>query len=412
MQLVSAAGQHGGQQVVQMAGGQPMMVMQSQGQVTSASSAPVTSDAALAQLAAEAGLLEAGEAGEGDLAGGQLDGGYVTPQDGVSEVGDPIDIQQYLDLFQTQVDGDPGDIESESGEVTDQNNSESTTAENTEETTEQNTDTEKSSPEDTEQMDTSNVQETTPSESEPVTESDKTEDAVAPEKSIDLSGEPEAPSASTVVLHSTLGGGDSTETEKVEEKEVSSHTEEVAASEPEPEPEKPSSAVLEESVATTATDTITSVTEPVESVLTEIATTMAGEVTTAPTETLTSSIDTVTTEEAQTPEVAPEEPVLKMEEEKPAVLASDQADFDGASALAALASVATSSPVTSLSTSSMVKKEESAVVSQAISLPVPSVQQKQETKDLKSELDEVKWILKAFHILRCKKLTNDHLCCS
>ena len=94
MQLVSAAGQHGGQQVVQMAGGQPMMVMQSQGQVTSASSAPVTSDAALAQLAAEAGLLEAGEAGEGDLAGGQLDGGYVTPQDGGSEVGDPIDIPQ------------------------------------------------------------------------------------------------------------------------------------------------------------------------------------------------------------------------------------------------------------------------------------------------------------------------------
>merc|ERR1719445_1657734 len=88
-----------------------MVVMQSQSQVTSASSAPVTSDAALAQLAAEAGLLEAGEAGEGDLAGGQLDGGYVTPQDGVSEIGDPMDIQQYLDMFQTQVDGDPGELE-------------------------------------------------------------------------------------------------------------------------------------------------------------------------------------------------------------------------------------------------------------------------------------------------------------
>ena len=87
-----------------MAGGQPMMVMQSQAASATASSGPVTSDAALAQLAAEAGLLE-GEAGDGDLAGGQLDGGYVTPQDGVSEIGDPIDIQQYLDMFQSQVDG-------------------------------------------------------------------------------------------------------------------------------------------------------------------------------------------------------------------------------------------------------------------------------------------------------------------
>ena len=73
---------------------------------------------------------------------------------------------------------------------------------------------------------------------------------------------------------------------------------------------------------------------------------------------------------------------------------ADQADFDGASALAALASVATSSTapapaVTSLATTATVKKEENSVVSQALSLPVSSVP-KQETKDLKSELDEVK----------------------
>jgi len=290
-----------------------------------------------------------------------------------------------------------GDIESDAGENAEQNNTENTTAENTEETTEKTAETEKSSPEETEQMDTSNVQETTtPSESEPpkVTETDKTEEAQTQEESTDLSGEPEAPTASTVVLHSTLGGGDSTETEKVEESSQGV-TEEVTASEPEPEPEKPSSAVMEaeeESVTTTATETITSVTEPVESEMTDIATTLAAEET-APTETLTSSIDTVTTTEeteAQTPEVAQPEAV-KLEDEKPAVLAvSDQADFDGASALAALASVATSSPVTSLSTASMVKKEESAVVSQALSLPVSSVTQKQESKaDLKSELDEL-----------------------
>merc|ERR1712155_120683 len=86
--------------------------------------APVTSDAALAQLEGDTAVAAGGEGEQiqmeagGDLSGGQLDGGYVTPQDGVSEIGDPMDIQQYLDLFQTQVDGDPGDIESESGENT------------------------------------------------------------------------------------------------------------------------------------------------------------------------------------------------------------------------------------------------------------------------------------------------------
>merc|ERR1719450_947717 len=158
VQLVSAGGQQmvmssggqqvmmsGGQQVVMSgAGGQQMVVMQG-GQPTASvgattSDGPVTSDAALAQLAAEAGLLE-GESGAelgegvtlqleggvmehgGDMSQAQLDGGMVTPQEGGSEAGDQMDIQQYLDMYQpennadtmdmyrTQVDGDPGDEE-------------------------------------------------------------------------------------------------------------------------------------------------------------------------------------------------------------------------------------------------------------------------------------------------------------
>merc|ERR1719341_2705645 len=67
---------------------------------------PVTSDAALAQLAAEAGLLEGEQEGgvlhlQEDLSQGQLDGGMVTPQEGQQG----MDIQQYLDMFQSQVDG-------------------------------------------------------------------------------------------------------------------------------------------------------------------------------------------------------------------------------------------------------------------------------------------------------------------
>lgn len=121
--------------MVVMQGGQPTA---SVGATTS--DGPVTSDAALAQLAAEAGLLE-GESGAelgegvtlqleggvmehgGDMSQAQLDGGMVTPQEGGSEAGDQMDIQQYLDMYQpennadtmdmyrTQVDGDPGDEE-------------------------------------------------------------------------------------------------------------------------------------------------------------------------------------------------------------------------------------------------------------------------------------------------------------
>ena len=53
----------------------------------------------------------------------QLDGGMLTPQEGGSEAGDQMNIQQYLDTYQpennvntmdmysTQVDGDTGDEE-------------------------------------------------------------------------------------------------------------------------------------------------------------------------------------------------------------------------------------------------------------------------------------------------------------
>jgi len=60
----------------------------------------------------------------GDMSQAQLDGGMATPQEGGSEAGDiqPVDIQQFLDMYQpgnnmdmysTQVDGDPGDDEIE-----------------------------------------------------------------------------------------------------------------------------------------------------------------------------------------------------------------------------------------------------------------------------------------------------------
>jgi len=152
VQLVSASGQQmvmssggqvmvsGGQQVVMSgSGGQQMVVMQGGQQTASVgantSDGPVTSDAALAQLAAECGVLEgenATEMGEGvalQLEGGvmegnemsqaQLDGGMVTPQEGGSEAGDQMDVQQYMDMYptedmySTQVDGDPGDEEIE-----------------------------------------------------------------------------------------------------------------------------------------------------------------------------------------------------------------------------------------------------------------------------------------------------------
>jgi len=67
--------------------------------------------------------------GGSDMSQAQLDGGMVTPQEGGSEAGDQMDIQQYLDMYQpennvnnmdmysTQVDGDPGDEEGEEPET-------------------------------------------------------------------------------------------------------------------------------------------------------------------------------------------------------------------------------------------------------------------------------------------------------
>ena len=114
VQLVTSGGGGAGGQLVMGSGGQVVMVQGAQPTASTMSSAssvgdgPVTSDAALAQLAAEAGLLEGEqEAGvlhlQEDLSQGQLDGGMVTPQEGVE--GQGMDIQQYLDMFQSQVDG-------------------------------------------------------------------------------------------------------------------------------------------------------------------------------------------------------------------------------------------------------------------------------------------------------------------
>ena len=130
VQLVSGGGQ------MMMAGGQQMVVMQGQNQAQSGD-APVSNENALAQLAAEAGLLESGEAGE---AAEQLDGGYVTPQDSLSELGDPVDIQHYLDMFSSQVDGDPGEVEAadteQPGEMETEEAAETTETTETSETTE------------------------------------------------------------------------------------------------------------------------------------------------------------------------------------------------------------------------------------------------------------------------------------
>merc|ERR1719312_2273562 len=79
-------------------------------------------------LQLEGGVMEHGGGG-GDMSQAQLDGGMVTPQEGGSEAGDQMDIQQYLDMYQpennvntmdmysTQVDGDPGDEEVEEPET-------------------------------------------------------------------------------------------------------------------------------------------------------------------------------------------------------------------------------------------------------------------------------------------------------
>ena len=108
-----------GQQLV-MSGGQQMVLMQGAQPTASVTSCdgPVTSDAALAQLAAEAGLME-GEEGVALLpgeVGGQVDGGMVTPQEGeVVDIG-RMDLAQYLNMFSSQVDGDPGDIDEQEGQ--------------------------------------------------------------------------------------------------------------------------------------------------------------------------------------------------------------------------------------------------------------------------------------------------------
>jgi len=119
--VMSSGGQQvvvggGGGQVMVSGSGQQMVVMSAPGSqptasVSGSADGPVTSDAALAQLAAEAGLLEQAEVAEAAALGAaQVDGGTMTPQEG--EVGDySMDITEYFNMIGSQLDGDPGDIE-------------------------------------------------------------------------------------------------------------------------------------------------------------------------------------------------------------------------------------------------------------------------------------------------------------
>merc|ERR1719203_2206054 len=113
VQLVSGAG-----------GGQPMVVVQSGATPTAsltASDGPVTSDAALAQLAAEAGLMEGDLPQEGEgvtfqMAGGMMEGDLGPQVDGAE---DKVDLGEFWSgggMYHSQVDGDPGD-EDEPGEA-------------------------------------------------------------------------------------------------------------------------------------------------------------------------------------------------------------------------------------------------------------------------------------------------------
>lgn len=276
-----------------MAGGQQMMVVQGQSPAGEHSS-PVNSDAALAQLAAEAGLLEGETAEAAGLQEGaeQLDGGYVTPQDGLSELGDPVDIQNYLDIFSSQVDGDPGDPETETETET----------------------------EDTTQMETEETPDATQTPADTEDQPDPTQPSTEPEP---VQSEPE------VRDETSEGGG-----------------------------EVPVPEVGEELPVTTSTDTSTvlTTTEATTEAITETSSEATTKVTTEETtENITETTsETVAETTEQEPEPVPEtsaqsEPTVSIvkEEEKPLVTSSeqqadtDQADIDGASALAALASAAT-----------------------------------------------------------------------
>merc|ERR1719378_691801 len=292
-----------------------------------------------------------------------------------------MDIQQYLDMFQTQIDGDPGDVETDTEEKKTENSDQ------------------------VEQMETSAVEEVPENNTETVTESSETQVAVE-----------EASNTPVTLIHSTLmdesskdeAPTESTKTDTVDETEI---VPEAAA---EPEPEKPSEEIpetteelpatpistkvpdaSEPAVTTTELETVAvepAVEEPSEASVPEIAVT---------TESATASIDSVvttdvtasstTSEPEAVTESQPEEP--QPEEEKPVL--ADQADFDGASALAALASAATLTQTTAVTTPSpsvtspAVKKEEAAALSPAVNTRSVSVPASKADTGVKSELDEL-----------------------
>merc|ERR1719300_939453 len=198
-------------------------------------------------------------------------------------------------------------------------------------------------------METSAVEEVPENNTETVTESSETQVAVE-----------EASNTPVTLIHSTLmdesskdeAPTESTKTDTVDETEI---VPEAAA---EPEPEKPSEEIPETTEELPATASIDSV----------VTTDVTASSTTSEPEAVT---------ESQPEEPQPEEEPIKEEEEKPVL--ADQADFDGASALAALASAATLTQTTAVTTPSpsvtspAVKKEEAAALSPAVNTQSVSV---------------------------------------
>merc|ERR1712012_87694 len=193
-------------------------------------------------------------------------------------------------------------------------------------------------------------------------------------------------SAPVSIIHSTLGAEeDSSNTvteEKPDEEAVASVEESVA--ETEPEPEKPPSVVAESS------EPVTEEAATEEAVVdSEEATVETGD--DVPTVSEPTTVEQPADDEAAVVGDKPEE-VTEAKKEEPAeekpVVSSDQADFDGASALAALASAASLTSSTTATSSSpavstsSVKKEESDVTT---SLTTATKQD----NSVKSELDEI-----------------------
>merc|ERR1719270_302610 len=267
--------------------------------------------------------------------------------------------------------------------------------------------------------------ETSAIETESTTE--ESTEAVA-ENTDNPSSETESSSTAPVTLiHSTLATSEESKTEPEPDKQEQSNDPEAPvdlepeadATEPEPEPEKKTEEVAEvsdelpeavPSELTTSEENVSEVETAAE--VSEPAPVETEEAVPQVTETETTTVESVTNTDASSsmetdnlpvtpsqsePVVTPSQPEIVKEEEKPMgdqkpVLGSDQADFDGASALAALASVATlpSSPAAGpIATGATVKKEESLPVSLSSSVTPAVGPVTKQDNSVKSEVEEL-----------------------